>query len=59
MMVVLQTKTGKEKDGEYDRLRLEGAYKHNIKVLSENKGLLILQCRPSCVILFEFCLISI
>ena len=47
-VIALQTKTDKkERDREYDRLRLEGAYKHNIKVLSENKGSLILQRRPS------------
>lgn len=46
-IIALERKTGKEYDRELDRLRLDGAYKHNIKVLSENKGNLILQRRPS------------
>ena len=43
----LEGKTKRESDKILDQLRKEGDYKHNIKVLAENKGFLILPRRPS------------
>ena len=47
IIVALKDKSEKERDREYDKLRLEGDFKHNLKVLRNNKGSLILPRRPS------------
>ena len=46
-VAALKEKSGEDRNKDLDRFRLEGAYKHNIKVLTENKGSLILPRRPS------------
>lgn len=45
--MALDDMSDKERETELDKLRLEGDYNHNIKVLAQNKGSLILPRRPS------------